>query len=373
MIAPTAVRRVLLVVDSLQPGGAERHVTDLALALARRHCEVAVACAVGGEFSGALADGGVAVHALVGVLVKRRTSVRYASALRHLLASRRFDLVHAHVHASEVAAAVATRGSGVPLVLTEHTEAPWRRRADRRAAAGAFAEARRVVAVSRAVQRALVSDYGVAPSRIVLVHPAVGPPTALVREPVDLPPGDGPLVGFTGRLVHSKGVDLLLHAAALLPAPPRLLVVGDGPERPVLERLVEALGLRRQVRFTGFRRDARHLLDRVDLLVVPSRSDGTPLAVSEALLAGVPVIAARLGGIPEQITDGREGLLVPPADPPALAAAIARLLADPSLRRRMGATGRRRAAGRSHEHMVDTLQRVYAAASADRAVPEAVS
>jgi glycosyltransferase involved in cell wall biosynthesis len=347
------------VVDSLDPGGAERHVTDLALALGPG---VTVACSVSGDLAGPLLEAGVTVRPLLGALVKRRACTRYGAALRALVATGGFDLVHAHIHASEVAAGFATRGAGVPLVLTEHTEAPWRRPHDRRAAASAFAQAHRIVAVSRAVQRALVTDYRVAPERTVLVHPAVtraapGEPAAL-----GLPPGGGPLVGFAGRLVASKGVDVLLRAVALLDVPPRVLVIGDGPERAALEQLALRLGLGDRVCFAGHRPDSRRQLDLLDVLAVPSRSDGTPLVVSEALMAGIPVVGAAVGGIPEQITDGREGWLVPPEDPRALAAALSRLLADPPLRARMAAAARRRAEDCSFERMVDALREVYAGA-----------
>jgi glycosyltransferase involved in cell wall biosynthesis len=353
--------RLLLVVDSLDVGGAERHVVDLACALADRGTHVTVACSVAGVLETRLIAHGIPVRPVVDRLVKRRASARYAAALGELLAEDQFDLVHAHIHASEIAAAAATADTGVALVLTEHTEGPWRRRADHRAAASAFARAARVVAVSEPVRRMLIHRYGLSPDRISLIYPGVLPPPsdAASRVAVPTPGGEGPLIGFAGRLVASKGVDVLLHAATLLSVPARLLIIGDGPERIALEQMAHRLGLGGRICFAGFRSDVRALLPALDLLVVPSRTDGSPLVVLEAMAAGLPVVVSAVGGLPDQITHGQQGLLVPPDDSAALAIALTRLLGDAALRVRMGAAGRRRAANFSHDAMVDALQRVY--------------
>lgn len=359
---PRSPRRLLLVLDSLDVGGAERHVVDLASALNERGTLVTVACSVTGVLETLLTAQSIPVRPVVGQLIKRRMSTRYATALGEVLAEGRFDVVHAHMHASEVAAAAATVDTGVALVLTEHTEGPWRRRADRRAAASAFARAARVVAVSGPVRHMLIHRYGLSPDRIALIRPGVlpSPPTAAPLGGVPWPDGEGPLIGFAGRLVASKGVDVLLHAASLLPAPARLLILGDGPERDLLGQMAHQLGLNGRVSFAGFRHDVRELLPVFDLLVVPSRTDGSPLIVLEAMAAGLPIVGSAVGGLPDQITHGRQGLLVPPDEPAALAKALTQLLADPALCIRMGAAGRRRATDFSHDAMVEALQRVYA-------------
>ena len=117
--------RLLLVVDSLEVGGAERQVVDLALALRRGGYEVTVACSIAGDLSGALEDARIPFRPLLDRLAKRRLSPAYAWRLRRLLRRERFDLVHAHIYASVVAAAIATLETDVPLVITEHTEASW--------------------------------------------------------------------------------------------------------------------------------------------------------------------------------------------------------------------------------------------------------
>jgi L-malate glycosyltransferase len=117
--------RLLLVVDSLEVGGAERQVVDLAVALRRKGYAVTVACSIAGDLSGALERASIPVRPLLRRLAKRRLSLTYAWGLRRLLKRERFDLVHAHIYASVAAATIATLGRGVPLVITEHTEASW--------------------------------------------------------------------------------------------------------------------------------------------------------------------------------------------------------------------------------------------------------
>lgn len=135
--------------------------------------------------------------------------------------------------------------------------------------------------------------------------------------------------------------------------------MGDGPERPGLERLAVDLGLHDRVVFAGWREDARDLVAALDVLAVPSREDGSPLVVLEALGAGVPVVGSQVGGIPDQVTDGREGLLVGPGDARALGEALTRVLRDPGLHSALGAAGRLRALQCSHGEMVDALAGHY--------------
>ena len=164
-----------------------------------------------------------------------------------------------------------------------------------------------------------------------------------------------PLLLFLGRLVPVKGIDLLLDACAGLPV--ELLVVGDGPERPSLERRAAALGVR--ARFLGEQtgEDKAGWLAAADVLVLPSRvlpdgrTESAPLVLLEAMAAGVPVLATRVGGNPDLITEGENGLLVPPGEAAPLRAALEQLLAGPGLRRRLAEAGRRTAAANSWDEL----------------------
>jgi glycosyltransferase involved in cell wall biosynthesis len=352
--------RVLQVVDSLSGGGAERHVVDLAVALRRRRHEVAVASSTGGVLAPALDAEGIAAHQLVDRLVKRRSSVRYARSLARLVEWYRPDVVHAHIYASAFAAAAATMECGVPLVLTEHTEAPWRPPRARMVSWWVYQRARHIVAVSSAIERLLRRRYRVPAERISVLLPAV--PAAQDPTPGPADPTVRPLIGRVARLEPEKGVDVFLRGAALVAARcanARFVVIGDGSLRDQLVALGHDLGLTDRVDFTGFRPDARRLIAQLDVLVVSSHSDGSPLVVLEALEAGVPVVGTGVGGLPDQIRHGREGLLVPPGEPDRLAAAILRLLGDSSRARAMGAAGRRRAAELGHDRMVDRLETIY--------------
>jgi glycosyltransferase involved in cell wall biosynthesis len=169
-------------------------------------------------------------------------------------------------------------------------------------------------------------------------------------------------VGVVGRLVPEKGVDVFLQAAALVLAvvpQARFLVVGDGPVRADLERQAAGLGIADRVTFTGFRADAPQVIAGLDLLAVPSRSDGSPLVVCEAMAAGVPVVASRVGGLPDLVADGRTGLLVGPGRSEELARALVSLLLDPTAADELGTRSREVAATRTHAHLVDRMEGIY--------------
>jgi len=360
--------RLLLIVDSLEVGGAERHVVDLAAALRRKGHKVEVACSVAGGLAQRLQEAGVPFRPLTERLVKRRVSPAYARGVGRLLMEKRFDLVHAHIYASAVAAAIATRKRGPQLVITEHTEASWQTWWTRQVSRWAHGRASHTIAVSTPIRRRLVEKDRVPPDRVSLIPNAVIPAP---DEPPDLsgtlPDGwlEDPLVGVVARLQPEKGVATFLEAAARVSkdsSGTRFLVVGDGPLREELLGLAGRLGIEDRVHFLGYRTDARALIGLLDVLVVPSLTEGSPLIVLEAMAAGVPVVASAVGGIPDQARHGEEGFLVPPGDPEALAGALGELLRDPDRARLMGEAGQRRTEnGFSHETLVRRIEGVYRA------------
>jgi L-malate glycosyltransferase len=363
--------RVLHVIDALSVGGAERHVVDVARAQAARGDEVAVACSARGPLGAELDGTGVTVHVLGDRLVKRRTDARYARALRRLAGELRPDLVHAHLFASIVAAALAAARRPFGLVVTEQTEAPWRGARARLASRVAYRRADHVIGVSDRIRAALVEDFGVPDAKATTIPNAVALEAREARAPLPAwarAGGGAPAVGVCGRLVPEKGVDVFLDAVAeLAPRFPGAVfpVVGDGPLRDELQARAHDLGLGDRVPFAGLRGDCRALLPHLDVLAVPSRSEGTPLTIVEAMLAGVPIVAAAVGGIPQQIEDGRTGLLVRPEDPAALAAAVALVVDDPNLAARLTEAARAHARVEFHpDTMLRRLDAVYAAATA---------
>jgi glycosyltransferase involved in cell wall biosynthesis len=169
------------------------------------------------------------------------------------------------------------------------------------------------------------------------------------------------VVGFAGRLNPEKGADVFLRAASLVAGVvlgARFVVIGDGRLRGVLEALAGDLGLlEERVRFLGFRDDAADLIAGLDIL-----------AVGEAMAAGVPVVVSRVGGLPDQVTHRRTGLVVDPQDPEGLAAALVSLLLAPDEARQLGEAGRGYAARFPHAALVDRMEEVYSEARPARKI-----
>jgi glycosyltransferase involved in cell wall biosynthesis len=191
-----------------------------------------------------------------------------------------------------------------------------------------------VVAPSQAMADFML-DHGF-PARLVHVIP-YGVETAPEALPSDR---EALVAGVAANLEHWKGIDVLLEAARLAQAPVRLEIYGVGSQHEQLERQAQETGV--DARFHGFVGDMREPLAGLDVLVQPSRADNLPLAILEAMAAGLPVIGTRVGGIPELVLNGETGVLVEPESPAALAAALDSLAGNPERRRELGRRGRRR-------------------------------
>jgi glycosyltransferase involved in cell wall biosynthesis len=176
-------------------------------------------------------------------------------------------------------------------------------------------------------------------------------------------PADVPLVGIVGRLVPIKALDLFLDSAARIgTAHPdvHFAIVGDGELWEQLHVEVATRGLSSRVHFTGWRTDLPEVYSDLDLVVCCSRNEGTPVSLIEACAAGCAVVGTQVGGIPDIISPGVNGLLVPSGDAGALAAAVAELIADPARRRSMGLAGRHMVMERhSSDRMVRELKDIY--------------
>ena len=253
--------------------------------------------------------------------------------IRALLRSAPPDVVHTHGYRCDLLDAGVARSLGIPIVSTMHGSSrlggrshlfEWLQlRAWRRFDA--------VVAVSRPLE-AMLRDAGVARERIHVVAnawPGVEPMSSRDEARRRLGIGTSEfVVGFVGRLIRAKGPDILLGALAALPEGPwRAVLVGDGNERPALDAMVAAQGHAARVSFTGHLDDATELYRAFDVFVLSSRTEGTPIALFEAMAASVPVIATRVGGVPD-VVSGHEALLVPANDASAIADAIADVRRD---------------------------------------------
>lgn len=355
--------RILLVVDTLGDGGAERHVVDLAIALHVRGQAVTVACSVSGPLGAELSAAGVPVQVLMEKPVKRRVSLCYSRRLRALILAGQFDLVHAHIYASTAAAALATVGVDVPLLITEHTEATWQGSVASLLSRWQLRRAAHVIAVSESIRR-LLRQRGVPAERVSVIENAVTPaPARTERLPVPVAWDVSPVVGVIARLQPEKGLEVFLRAANRLTGccpDARYVVIGDGPLRTALVSQAHMLGLENHIRFLGLQPHVRALLPALAVLAVPSLTEGAPLVVLEAMAAGVPIVATTVGSIPDQIRHGREGLLVPPGDPVAMGNAIARLLANPEHARGFGIAAQERARRRfPYDAMLQKIEERY--------------
>ncbi len=269
----------------------------------------------------------------VGVTVRLEVDpIAFAHYLR-LFARLRPSVVNLHCSRAHLPAGLAAKLSGVPLVLLwRWLDNPirnvWQRWKYRQ---GYDA----VVTVSQRVAQVL-QEGGVPADRIHLVPIAIDPKEHALYERADTKaklgiPEDGlPVIGTVGFLVPRKGMDTLLHAFHKISRhlPAFLVIIGDGPERAKLERLAAQLGISPMTKFVGYRMDATALMAGLDVFVVPSFRDAAPIVLLEAGLAGLPIVAAKAGGIPEYLRDGETGLLFPPGDAEALAEKLATLLKD---------------------------------------------
>jgi glycosyltransferase involved in cell wall biosynthesis len=302
--------------------------------------------------------------------LQRSRKVQLAPWLRleRFLRRERIDILHTHKFGSNVWGALTGTIARVPVIVAhEHTWSyegqPLRRFLDRELVARA---ADRLIAVSREDRRRMTSVEGIDPRRTLFVPIGIVPPPPPsgrdMRAELGIAPDAG-VIGTVGVMRAQKALEVLLHASAkLLPRWPSLqvLLIGDGPERAKLERLVDELGLRTAVRFLGLRTDVPDLLRGLDIAVSCSDFEGSPAAVLEYMDAALPVVATAVGGLPDLIDPGVHGLLVPARDPDALASALGELLADPQRARAMGARGReRRRAEFDLDVMIERLQDLY--------------
>jgi glycosyltransferase involved in cell wall biosynthesis len=304
--------------------------------------------------------------------------VGWIRRLCSLVRNEGIDVVHAHSPVSAAGARVAV-GRPVGFVYTEHNV--WQRyhAATYWANLLTFTRNDRVVAVSDEVRRSIrypraLGVLRMPPVETVLhgAEPAVleKPPSGEgVRAELGLP-DDAPLVGTVANLKAHKGLDQLLQAAVevrrRVPSA-RFVVVGQGPMEASLRAQAAAMGLEGVVTFTGFRTDALRIAAALDVFVLSSHHEGLSIALVEAMALGRPVVVTRVGGLPEVVGEGREGLLVPPADPAALADAIVTVLRDPGLQRQMGEAARLRARGLDVRLAVRRAEELYAEVAWERA------
>ena len=289
---------------------------------------------------------------------------RFVGRLRRLIRAERPDLVHLHSRrGADTLGGLAARLEGVPTLLTRRVDNP-----EPRWWVGLkYRLYDHVVTISEGIRQVLLAE-GLAPERVTCVHSAVdteryrpGCDGEWFRREFGLAEGE-PAVGVVAQLIERKGHRTLLDALPrVVEANPdlRVLLFGQGPLREELEAKVHTDGLEGAVTFAGFRDDLERVLPCLDAVVHPAEMEGLGVSLLQAAACAVPIVTTPVGGIPEAVHDGENGLLVPPRDAAALADALLRLIQTPGLRVGMGQKGR---------HVADTMFSIDAMVAGNLAV-----
>jgi len=387
--------RVLRVIARLNVGGPSLHVSYLSEGLTARGYATTLAAGEISEGEASMAfvaeQRGIEVRSIP-ELQREVSPLHDAAAVRRLadlIREERPHVLHTHTAKAGTVGRVAARlaGSARPAVVVHtfhgHT------------LEGYFSPAKQKA--YRLIERALARDtdalLAVSPEvRDELVEIGVAPATrfAVVRLGIELAermqgseqgedlraslgiPADRFTIGWVGRMTAVKRAHDVLRTLSLLHergVDAALVMVGDGPDRPELEALAGELGVAQATHFVGFQDDVGPWFHAFDALLLPSRNEGTPVSAIEMLAAGRPVVATRVGGVPDVVADGTDGYLFPVGDVAAAAAHLALLAGDPELCRRMGEQGRERALGRyGVPRLVEDVDRLYRALLAAKGI-----
>lgn len=344
--------RILHCIEAIASGGVEQCRLSLVRALRPPSYRHHIICSsANGPVADALSNEGVGLTE-VGAVGSVFSPARYRAAAR-VVDQWAPDIIHGAVIEGYTVASLVGRWKRVPVVIMEETSDPqtrrWKGHLLARVTAGL---ADHCVAVSPGVGRYLTATLGVPRSMVSVINNGVEqpdtPPAARIRalkQRYRLAESDL-VVGSVGRILDDpKRFSDLIRAVALLPPTPfvKLLIVGGGPDLPMLRELARELGVANRVIFTGFQHPVGHFYALMDIFALASEREAFGLVNAEAMRCGLPLVATRVGGIPDVVVDKETGFLVGPRDVSAMAAALRRLVVDPHLRARMGAAGKVRA------------------------------
>ena len=345
---------LLYVIDGLEFGGGERVFLQLASNLSQRY-RVVVASKSNGPFASELNRVGIE---LFSVNMSKQLTFKPIRQLRKIILQNDINIVHSQGARADFFARLAGRGinaafiiSTVAMPVEGFEVGPWRKKVYRLLDKISEQYVDRFVVVSDALKQALTVGRNINAQRVVRIyngielnHYRLDPQDTGLRNQWDIP-SSVPLIGAIGRLVWQKGFEYLIEAIPkILNVVPEatFLIVGEGPLLGNLQGLAQKLGVQNRVIFAGFRNDIQKVLATMDIVAVPSLLEGFPMITLEAMAMAKPIIASRVQGISEQISDLEEGILVPPKNPSALAAAVIKLAGDKGLALSLGLAARRR-------------------------------
>lgn len=370
---------ILFVVDGLEFGGGERTFLQLIQELFHEQYDIHVATSPEGDFFKVLTGMGIDV---VSLELKNRINFNKIKKLSEIIRERKINIVHSQGARADFFARMAARKLK-PKIRIVNTVAMPVKGYD----VGAFKKGiyrffdwvseryvDRFIVVSDVLRETLLNSYRIPHDKVIKVYNGIelneyrpnGKEVRSQKSEVKREFGiakDVPVIGAIGRMVWQKGFEYLIQAILeIVKNYPKVkvLLVGDGPLRKRLEALSEELRVRDNVIFTGFRSDIKEILSTVDLLVIPSLLEGFPMVTLEAMAMAKPIVATNIDGITEQITDGVDGILVPPKNPSALAKAVIRALNDKELAMTMGLAARKKVEQKfSVEKMIAETKKVY--------------
>ena len=341
---------ILFLISSAGHYGMENMLVALARNLSRLGCHCIVGVFRDSRFPHTEVAEEAQKHGLTVEIVpcNGRLDRSAVAQIRRLLVKYGVDILHPHGYKADLYAYAAARWSRVPLLATSHNWPSKKFSMRAYAALDRLALRRfdRVVAVSDPVKDTLL-HWGGPRDRIAVIFNGVDVEHFRTAAPTlksAMATAEHSLVGFVGRFVPDKGGALLLRAAQhVLAMHPNttFALVGDGPLRSEWQTLARELGITEHVVFTGIRNDMPGIYASLDMVVLPSLVESMPMCLLEAMAAGKPVIATRVGAVPEFVIPEQTGLLLAPSDQNGLAAAIVRLLGNTELARWLGENGRR--------------------------------
>lgn len=362
--------RVLQLIETGGPGGAERMLVDLAGRLGPE-CQATIGLLKPGWLEAQAVSSGIPVE-----MLRADDDMGVVAGLLDIVRSRHIELIHAHEFYMSAVGAAISRLTGVPLVATVHGKSYYPERRRRRVICRIVAaRAASVVTVSQDLRRFFCRTIGVPADRVHMIYNGIdsGRLVDAKRDPKLLEafgiPSRSRLVGAVGNLYAVKGhVHLIRALRTVLQSHPttHLVILGRGELRDKLCAEARALGVDDRVHLLGYRDDVAKWLGAMDVFASSSLSEGLPLSLLEAMAAGKPTVVTDVGGMPEVVRDGETGFLVPAEDPDALASKIALLLENPALAKDMGSAGQTRVRELfSLDRMVTQYRDVYHKALAD--------
>ena len=367
--------RILKVVPTLMCGGTENQFMTLGRMLDRSRFDVAFACLRRwGPFVDELGQLGIPLREYQVATFRSVHAVAQQARLAHHIARGRIDIVHAYNFYGNVFAIPPARLMAPVVIASIRDRSPYLTPMQKRVQRYACQFADRVLVNADAVRDWLVQEEGYDPSNIIVIRNGVDmtrftsvPTGERIRYELGIP-SDARLVVVVSRLARLKGIEYFLKAAAALkPRYPdvRFLIVGEtSPPNPAyleeLQQLSATLGVVDRVIFTGRRSDIPAVLGAADVAVMPSLNEALSNVLLESMAAAAPVVATRVGGTPEALQDGKNGLLVPPGDAGAIATAVSQLLDDRDLSRQLGRSARAIISERfSVDRMVGSTENLY--------------